>query len=91
MICEKRYALHVRFQDVTPAPLVTVMIGVGSARRLCCVSLQASEGFRGDRRASFPLRRLSRPNTSFLGGECSWKGELTEREGDGYSVLGFTK
>lgn len=26
--------------DVTPAPLVTVMVGVGSARRLCCVSLQ---------------------------------------------------
>lgn len=43
--------------DVTPAPLVTVMLGVGSARRLCCVSLQMppskrSEGFRGDRRAA---------------------------------------
>lgn len=31
MICEKRYALHVRFQDVTPVLLLTVMVGLGSS------------------------------------------------------------
>ncbi|KAG8391511.1 hypothetical protein BUALT_Bualt01G0195300 [Buddleja alternifolia] len=34
-------------KDVTPVRLLTVMVGLGSARRLCCVSLQASESLRG--------------------------------------------
>lgn len=38
------------------------------------------EGFRGDRRASFPFRRLSRPKTFFLGSVRGKENEQREKE-----------